>query len=78
MVNIVAGREVCPEFIQGAATAAALADAVEPLLGDTPERRRMLQGLEEINRRLGPGQAAERAAAVVLDELGRGPSQMSA
>jgi hypothetical protein len=38
----------------------------------------MLQGLEEINRRLGPGQAAERAAAVVLDELGRGPSQMPA
>ncbi len=69
MVNIVAGRAVCPEFIQSAATPAALAAAVEPLLTDTPARRRMLADLDEVCRRLGPGQAAERAAQAVIDEL---------
>ncbi|MBU1695307.1 MAG: lipid-A-disaccharide synthase, partial [Verrucomicrobia bacterium] len=69
MVNLVAGRRLCPELIQGAATPAALASAVEPLLADTPERAAMLEGLREVSRALGSGGAAERAAAILLEEL---------
>jgi len=52
MVNLVAEREVCPEFIQHAATPVALCGAVEPLLRDSPERKRMLEGLAGVRRRL--------------------------
>jgi len=65
MVNLVAGRQVAPEFIQGAATAEALARAVRPLLDpDSPERRAQLEGLAEVRRRLGEPGAAVRAAEV--------------
>ena len=69
MVNLIAGRTVCPEFIQRAATPAALAAALAPLLGDTPERAAQLAGLREVAVRLGPPGAAARAADIVLAEL---------
>ncbi len=69
MVNLIAGRRVCPEFIQGRATPAALAVGLEPLLGDTPERAAMLDGLADVRRALGPGGAAERAAEILLEEI---------
>jgi lipid-A-disaccharide synthase len=63
MVNLVAGRQVAPEFIQGAVTAASLAHAVRPLLDPaTPERRAQLEGLADVRRRLGEPGAAARAA----------------
>lgn len=69
MVNIVAGKEVCPEFIQDAATPEALAEAISALLGDTPERAAMLQALRESNIALGEGGAAERAAEIIRPSL---------
>jgi lipid-A-disaccharide synthase len=63
MVNLVAEREVAPEFIQGAATPSALARAVLPLLDpSSPERLAQLEGLGEVRRRLGHPGAAARAA----------------
>ena len=70
MVNVVAGRTLCPELIQDAATPEALASALSPLIEDTPERRTMRTGLDEVRRLLGQGGAAERAAGVLLEELG--------
>jgi lipid-A-disaccharide synthase len=70
MVNIIAGRRICPEFIQGAATPEKLADAVDPLLDDSPQRDEMLRGLEEVVRSLGGGGAAARAAKVIVDCMG--------
>ncbi len=70
MVNIVAGREICPELIQSAASARAISDSVLPLIEDTPERRSMLEGLDEVRQAMGEGGAAEHAAEVVLKELG--------
>jgi lipid-A-disaccharide synthase len=70
MVNLLAGRELCPERIQGGATAASLAASLEPLLGDTPEREAMLQGLAVVVQSLGPGGAAEKAADIVFEETG--------
>ena len=52
MVNLIAGRELCPEFIQEAARSVAMADAVEALAADTPERQVQLAGLAEVARSL--------------------------
>lgn len=69
IVNIIANRQVCPEFLQEQATPQALADALIPLLEDTPERTAMLAGFDEVRALLGHGGAAERAAQVVHEEL---------
>jgi lipid-A-disaccharide synthase len=69
MVNLIAERELCPEFIQHAATPSALARALQPLLTDTPARRAMVQGLAEVSAKLGHGGAAENVARIVDEEL---------
>ena len=69
MVNIVAGKTVCPEILQGAATPENLAAAMRPLLGDTPERAIMLAELAKVNAALGEGQAGAQAAAIVVEAL---------
>ncbi|MFO7588264.1 MAG: lipid-A-disaccharide synthase [Gemmatimonadota bacterium] len=63
LVNLVAGREVVPERIQGSMTATKLADAVRPLLDlDSAERARVRAGLAEVRSRLGEPGAAARVA----------------
>ncbi|MBI2441450.1 MAG: lipid-A-disaccharide synthase [Lentisphaerae bacterium] len=69
MVNIVSGKRLCPEFIQHAARPAAMAAELIPLLRDGPERATMLAGLDRVRQALGDGDAAERAADIVLQEL---------
>ncbi len=66
LVNIVAGRMVCPELLQGDAVPEAMADALSKLLGDTPERRDMLAGYAEVRALLGSKKAAENAADLLL------------
>jgi len=70
MVNIVAGREICPELVQGRATAGNLADAIEPLLTPTDTRLAMLEALKQFDASMGEGGAATRAAAVLAGMLG--------
>jgi len=72
MVNVLAGREICPELIQGQATPEALAHALQPLLGETDERKAMLNDLARVVDTLGEGGAIHRAAAIVQEELGCG------
>jgi len=69
MVNIIAGRPVCPEFIQRKATPANIAKAMISLLADTPDRGYQIKQLEKISEALGPGGAADRAAEIVIEEL---------
>lgn len=69
MVNLVAGKEVCPEYVQGRARPAELARALHRLLTDANAREIMRRGLEEVGRALGEGGAAERAAEIILSEL---------
>jgi len=69
IVNIIANRKICPEFLQEQATPEALANALIPLLEDTPERAAMLAGYDEVRALLGSGGAAQRAASVVFEEL---------
>lgn len=69
MVNLVAEREVCPEFIQDAATAGAMADAVTPLLQETPGRARMREGLADVRSRLVSDERAEKVVDALEDFL---------
>jgi lipid-A-disaccharide synthase len=65
LVNIVAGREVAPEFVQNDLRPAAVARALKPLLdGDSPERQRMLVELNGVRQMLGEPGAARRVAAL--------------
>jgi lipid-A-disaccharide synthase len=74
LANLVVGENVVPEFLQGAATPAALADAMAPLLRDTPERRRQLEAFARLDAimEIGSARPSERAAAIVLEIATRG------
>lgn len=69
MVNLIAKREAFREFIQDAATPDAMAEAMVPLLTDTPERAASLASADEVTQKLGEGGAATRAAQLVWQEL---------
>ena len=66
LVNLLAGREVVPELLQGDFTAARVVAEVERLLGSAADRERMLAGLREVRASLGGPGAAARAAGAVL------------
>lgn len=65
LVNVVAGREVAPEFVQDALVPERVADALLPLLANGDRRRaEMLAGLAEVRSRLGTPGAAARVAEI--------------
>jgi lipid-A-disaccharide synthase len=66
--NIVAGREIVPEFIQGRATPHAVATAALGLLEDDVARAAQRAALLEVRVRLGEPGAGLRAARAVLRE----------
>jgi lipid-A-disaccharide synthase len=68
LVNLLAGRTVVPELLQGAFTADAVARHVETLWAG-PEREAQLRGLSEVREKLGGPGAAARAAEAVLELL---------
>lgn len=68
--NLLAGGPVVPEFLQGQARPERVADALEELLAG-PARALQLRRLEDVAQALGPGGAAERAAAIA-EEMIRG------
>lgn len=72
MVNIVAGRGIAPEFIQGRASASHILPVALELIEDTPARAHMLHGLDEVRERLGGQGANKRVAAEILGFLERG------
>lgn len=69
MVNIVAGKEICPELIQSEANPTAIANAALPLINDTHQRQQMLQDLNLVIETMGSGGTAQKAADIVLQEL---------
>ncbi|VGO21366.1 lipid-A-disaccharide synthase [Pontiella sulfatireligans] len=68
LVNIIAGRPVCPEILQDAATPEALAASTAQLMDDTPERKAMLEGYAEVRQLLGAKKAAENVAAILCGD----------
>jgi lipid-A-disaccharide synthase len=65
LVNLVLGRRVVPELIQGDANPERIAAEAARLLTDAAERGRMRAALAEVRGRLGEGGASRRAAAEV-------------
>jgi lipid-A-disaccharide synthase len=69
LANLVLGENVVPEFLQRDFRPERLADALVPLLTDTPERRRQVEAFGRLDSIMGIGQGAPggRAATLVLD-----------
>jgi lipid-A-disaccharide synthase len=71
MPNVLADKEVVPEFIQHRAKPAAIAEAVVRLMDNTDARDRMLSELDAIVGKLSEGGASEKAARAIIEEIGR-------
>jgi lipid-A-disaccharide synthase len=69
MPNILAGREIIPEFIQHEAKPESIADAVWSLYSNSSARAVMLGDMDRVTESLGKQGAERRAAEVVLREL---------
>jgi lipid-A-disaccharide synthase len=65
LVNLVLGRKVVPELIQGGANPQGIAAEAGEILTDPAVRERMRTGLTELRARLGEGGASGRAAQEV-------------
>jgi lipid-A-disaccharide synthase len=69
LVNLVLGRGVVPELLQGAASAERIALEAEQILIDDREREVMREALTELRGRLGSGGASRRAALEIAELL---------
>jgi lipid-A-disaccharide synthase len=74
LANLVLGENVVPELLQDECTPAALADAMVPLLRDTPDRRRQVEAFARLDgiMEIGSARPSERAADIVLETAMRG------
>jgi lipid-A-disaccharide synthase len=71
LVNVVAGREVAREFIQGDIRPGVIADEMIDLLQpENPRRTEVLAGLEDVRSKLGTPGAAERVARMASELIG--------
>ena len=69
MPNLLAGKEVVPEFIQHEAKPDAIVNAVRLLMEDSLARDRMISDFDAIISKLGGIGASERGAQAILEEL---------
>ncbi len=69
MPNVLADREIVPEFIQHRARPHDLARAVLRLLNDPIAREQMITAFDKIAAQLGESGASERAAEAILAEI---------
>lgn len=65
--NLLAGREIVPEFIQEKATAVEVADTAIALVRGTEKRERMIRDLQSIREQLGTAGVMERVARQTLE-----------
>lgn len=72
LANIVAGRRIVPEFVQGDAEPRAVAAEIGRMLDDAGYAERMRKDLAEVKERLGPGGGVERMAELACEMLTRG------
>jgi lipid-A-disaccharide synthase len=77
LTNLVLGDNVIPERIQWDCTPESLAETLQPLLDDTPERRRQLEAFGRLDAAMAIGQESpsETAARIVVEVLQRGPER---
>lgn len=70
MPNVLADKEVVPEFIQHRARPGVIARAVSQLTDDRAARQKMISEFDIIVAKLGEGEASDRAANAIVNELG--------
>jgi len=70
LVNLVAGRAIVPELIQGRATALGLAEEGLAILKDDRSRTDMKKGLRLVREQLGQGGASKKAAHIAWEMMG--------
>ena len=66
MVNLLAGKRIVPEFVQGEATVQKILPEALELIADSPRREQMLADLQAVRDTLGGPGASTRAAEQVL------------
>jgi lipid-A-disaccharide synthase len=78
MANLIAGKQVVPELLQGDFTAENIVQHIRPLLPDGPPRQSMMEELARIRGLLSKGQAVggesgaiDRVAAITLEVMRR-------
>jgi lipid-A-disaccharide synthase len=72
LVNVVAGREVAPEFVQDALVPERVADVLSELLDvESARRQRMVAELDRVRALLGEAGAADRVATMAIELAGR-------
>ena len=71
MPNVLAGREIAREFLQGDATPEALVGETLRLVSQPSARENLQRELAAVIAQLGDHGAAPRAAEAILDELAR-------
>ena len=69
LVNIVAGRRICQEFVQTEAEPQAMAAELEQLLFNAEYRREMQINLRDVREKMGTGGASGRVAQLIRDML---------
>jgi lipid-A-disaccharide synthase len=70
MPNVLADREVVPEFIQHRARPDAIVKAVRQLIEEANARDRMISEFDRIVSKLGEGGASDQAARAIIEEIG--------
>jgi lipid-A-disaccharide synthase len=70
MANVLADREIVPEFIQHRARPEAIAAAALRLMSDEHAREAMLRDFDSVMAKLGQSDASATAAKAILQEIG--------
>ena len=70
MPNLLADKEVVPEFIQHRAKPGAIVKAAQPLIENANARERMISEFDAIVPKLGDIGASESAARAIIEEIG--------
>jgi Lipid A disaccharide synthetase len=69
LVNIIAGKTIVPEFIQGEATPVNMAEEIHNILTDSLRMGKIKHDLSMVRRKLGSPGAAERAAGLAYEMM---------
>src|SRR5690606_11445884 len=71
LANLIIEDRTFPEFLQWRCTPGNLADALEPLIRDTPQRQAQLEGIARLRARMQIDEStpSAKAAEVILDVI---------